>query len=97
MKEHTTFTAIPTHAIKAEALMSMSASFEQFGLAAGLEAFAGMMEGDAVEACGRRHERSRRRTAYRWGKAKGKIGFHGDKVEMKRLQLQRKRATEIYQ
>lgn len=87
MKEHTTFTAIPTHAIKAEALMSMTASFEQFCLAAGLEALAGMMEGDAVEACGGRHERSSRRTAHRWGKTKGKIGFHGGKVEIERPRL----------
>ena len=87
MKEHTTFTAIPTHAIKAEALMSMTASFEQFCLAAGLEALAGMMEGDALEACGGRHERSSRRTAHRWGKTKGKIGFHGGKVEIERPRL----------
>jgi transposase-like protein len=87
MKEHTTFTAIPTHAIKAEALMSMTASFEQFCLAAGLEALAGMMEGDAIEACGGRHERSSRRTAHRWGKTKGKIGFHGGKVEIERPRL----------
>lgn len=87
MKEHTTFTAIPTHAIKAEALMSMRASFEQFCLAAGLEALTEMMERDALEACGARHERSRRRTAHRWGKTKGKIGFHGGKVEIERPRL----------
>jgi hypothetical protein len=45
------------------------------------------MEGDAVEACGGRHERSRRRTAHRWGKTKGKIGFHGGKVEIEPPQL----------
>jgi hypothetical protein len=33
-----------------------------------------------VEACGRRHELSRRRTAYRWEKTKGKMGFHGGSV-----------------
>jgi hypothetical protein len=49
-------------------------------LATGLEALVGMMEGDAVEACGRRHELSRRRTAYRWEKTKGKMGFHGGSV-----------------
>jgi len=87
MTEHTTFTAIPTNAIKAEALTSMSASFERFFLAAGLEALAEMMEQDALAACGERHERGRRRKAHRWGKTKGKIGFHGGKVEMARPRL----------
>jgi putative transposase len=87
MTEHTTFTAIPTNAIKAEALTSMSASFERFCLAAGLEALAEMMEQDALAACGERHERGRRRKAHRWGKTKGKIGFHGGKVEMARPRL----------
>jgi putative transposase len=59
MQEHTTSTAIPTNAIKAEALA----------------------------ACGVRHERGRRRKAHRWGKTKGKIGFHGGKVEIARPRL----------
>jgi putative transposase len=87
MTEHTTFTAIPTNAIKTEALTSMSASFERFCLAAGVEALAEMMEQDALAACGERHERGRRRKAHRWGKTKGKIGFHGGKVEMARPRL----------
>ena len=52
MQEPSTSTAIPTNAIKAEALASMSASFERFCLAAGLEALAEMMEQDALAACG---------------------------------------------
>ena len=48
MQELNTSTAIPTNAIKAEALASMSASFERFCLAAGLEALAEMMEQDAL-------------------------------------------------
>lgn len=87
MQEFSTSTAIPTNAIKAEALASMSASFERFCLAAGLEALAEMMEQDALAACGERHERDRRRKAHRWGKTKGKIGFHGGKVEMARPRL----------
>jgi len=73
--------------MKSEALASMSASFERFCLAAGLEALAEMMEQDAVAACGERHERSGQRKAHRWGKTKGKIGFHGGKVEMVRPRL----------
>ncbi len=87
MQEYTTSTAIPTNAIKAEALASMSASFERFCLAAGLDALAEMMERDALAACGERHERGRQRMAHRWGKTKGKIGFHGGKVEMARPRL----------
>jgi len=87
VKEHSTSTAIPTNAMKTEALASMSASFERFCLAAGLEALAEMMEQDARAACGERHERGRRRRAHRWGKTKGKIGFHGGKVEMVRPRL----------
>ena len=53
MKEHRTSTAIPTNAMKTEALASMSASFERFCLAAGLEALAEMMEQDARGRPGR--------------------------------------------
>jgi len=65
MKKHTTSTAIPTYALKAEALASMSASFERFCLAAGLETLSEMLEQDATAACGERHERvsGARRTA----------------------------------
>jgi transposase-like protein len=84
MKEHTTSTAIPTHALKAEALASMSASFERFCLAAGVEALNEMMEQDAAAVCGKRHERGERRKAHRWGRTRGKIGFHGGKVEIER-------------
>ena len=84
MKKHTTSTAIPTYALKAEALASMSASFERFCLAAGLETLSEMLEQDATAACGERHERAERRQAHRWGRTKGKIGFHGGKVEIER-------------
>jgi putative transposase len=41
-----------------------------------------MMEVDARTASGPRHGRGKDRTAHRWGKTKGKIGFHGGKVEI---------------
>src|SRR5271166_5201097 len=66
MKKHTTSTAIPTYVLKAEALASMSASFERFCLAAGLETLSEMLEQDATAAC-ERHERGERRQAHRWG------------------------------
>ncbi len=62
----------------------MSASFERFCLAAGVEALNEMMEQDAAAVCGERHERGERRKAHRWGRTRGKIGFHGGKVEIER-------------
>ena len=60
MKEHNTSTAIPVHMLKTEALVGMSACFEQFCLVAGIEALGEMMEQDAAAACGKRHERGPR-------------------------------------
>jgi putative transposase len=65
MKRDTTSTAIPTHGLKAEALASMSASFERFCLAAGLETLSEMLEQDATAACGERHERGERKPTHR--------------------------------
>ena len=82
-----TSTAIPMRELKIEALASMSASFERFCLASGIEALAEMMEADARDACGPRHARGKGRQAHRWGKTKGKLGFHGGKVEIERPRL----------
>ena len=84
MKELITSASIPTRALKIEALTNISASFELFCLASGVEALAEMMDRDAQAACGPRHARGRDRRAHRWGKTKGKIGFHGGKVEIER-------------
>ena len=35
------------------------------------------MDEDAMQLCGRRYERSAGEAAHRWGKTRGKIGFHG--------------------
>src|ERR1019366_7559727 len=87
MKRPTTSTAIPTRALKLEALANISASFELFCLASGMEALADMMDDDAQAVCGPRHARGHDRRAHRWGKTKGKIGFHGGKVEIERPRL----------
>jgi hypothetical protein len=52
-------TAIPARAVKIEALANMTASFESFCLASGIEAFAEMRENDARTACGPRHARGK--------------------------------------
>ena len=43
-----------------------------------------MLEKDAEEVCGPRHARGEGRRGYRWGRTRGKIGFHGGKVEIER-------------
>ena len=87
MNRPTTSTAIPARALKLEALANISASFEVFCLASGMEALGEMMDHDAQAICGPRHARGHERQAHRWGKTKGKIGFHGGKVEIERPRL----------
>src|SRR6516162_683823 len=77
MNKITTSTAIPTRALKLEALSNIVASFESFCLASGLEALREMMDHDVQAICGPRHARGRERQAHRWGKTNGKIAFHG--------------------
>src|SRR5271163_3813506 len=62
----------------------VSASFDRFCLAAGVDALGAMMEKDAEEACGARHVRSEGRRGHRWGRTQGKIGFHAGKVTVER-------------
>ncbi len=87
MHRFTTSTAIPTRALKLEALSDISASFEWFCLASGMEALGEMMDHDAQAICGPRHARGHERQAHRWGTTRGKIGFHGGKVEIERPRL----------
>jgi putative transposase len=75
MNKITTSTAVPTRALKLEALSNIVASFESFCLASGLEALREMMDHDAQAICGPRHARGRERQAHRWGKTNGKIAF----------------------
>ena len=86
MNKLTTFTAIPTRALKLEALSNISASFELFCLASGVKALGEMMD-HAAQICGPRHARGRYRQGHRWGKTKANIGFHGGKVEIDRPRL----------
>jgi len=66
------------------AFAEVSASFERFCLAAGIEALGAMMEKDAQEACGPRHVRGEGRRGQRWGRTRGQIGFQGGKVAVER-------------
>src|SRR6202521_1566010 len=87
MNRSTTSTAIPTRALKFEALANISASFELFCLASGMEALGEMMDHDARAICGPRDARGHDRRAHRWGKTRVTIGFHGGKVEIERPRL----------
>ena len=86
----TTATALPPAVLEpvlgavGKAFEEVSASFDRFCLAAGVEALSKMMEKDAEEACGLRHSRGEARRAYRWGSTRGKIAFHAGKVEIER-------------
>ena len=62
----------------------VSASFDRFCLAAGIDALGAMMEKDAEEVCGVRHARGEGRRGHRWGRTQGKIGFHAGKVAVER-------------
>jgi hypothetical protein len=62
----------------------VSASFDRFCLAAGIDALGAMMEKDAEEACGARHARGEERRGHRWGRTQGKLGFHAGKVTVER-------------
>ncbi|MFK4535081.1 hypothetical protein ABIA00_003264 [Bradyrhizobium ottawaense] len=67
-----------------EAFAEVGASFDRFCLAAGIEALGTMMEADVTGACGPRHGRDAARRAHRWGRTRGRIGFHGGKIEVER-------------
>src|ERR1035438_4315700 len=82
----TTPTVLPSTNMGAvgKAWDEVSASFDRFCLAAGIDALGAMMEKDAEEACGARHARSEGRRGHRWGRTQGKLGFHAGKVTVER-------------
>ncbi len=83
---NTTATALPPSVLGPVGMAwdEVSASFDRLCLAAGIEALGAMMEKDAEEACGARHARGEGRRGHRWGRTRGKIGFHGGKVAVER-------------
>lgn len=93
----TTATALPPTTLGAvgKAWDEVSASFDRFCLAAGIEALGAMMEEDAEEVCGPRHWRGDGRRGHRWGRTQGKIGFHGGKVEIERPRVRELDGKEL--
>ncbi|SOE01874.1 Transposase (or an inactivated derivative) [Caenispirillum bisanense] len=95
MKKPTTPAAFVPAAIVEDALQDVRASFERFCLTAGIATLASMMEEDARGLCGPRYGREDGKSAYRWGKTKGKIGFHGGKVEVDRPRVRARDGQEL--
>ena len=62
----------------------MDSSFERFCLTAGIGAIEQMLCDDAQQLAGAPHNRGGGRIGHRWGRTKGKIGFHGRKVAVHR-------------
>ncbi len=94
MKRSSTSGAASAPGPVGKALEAMTASFERFCLAAGLETLGGLMEADATALCGPRHGRGAGRRAQRWGQTEGPIGFHGGKVAVGRPRV-RQRGQEV--
>jgi len=65
----------------------MESSFERFCLTAGIEALEQMLGEDVQRLAGPCHSRGPGRAGQRWGATRGKIGFHGGKVDVRRPRL----------
>jgi putative transposase len=66
------------------AWQDVDSSFERFCLTAGIGAIEQMLCEDAQLLAGAPHHRGGGRVGHRWGRTKGKIGFHGGKVAVHR-------------
>jgi hypothetical protein len=65
-------------------------SFEQFCLIAGVAALSEIMEDDVKGLAGEAHARNTDKPGYRWGRTRGRLGFHGGKVELDRPRVRSK-------
>jgi len=95
MKKATSPPSVNPSVFVEEAVDEVRASFERLCLTAGLATLSGMMEEDAARLCGPRHGRGGDRCGHRWGKTKGKIGFHGGKVEIERPRVRARGGDEL--
>jgi len=95
MKRAITDSAVVLHTPVGRAWDEVSASFDRFCLAAGIEALGTMMEKDAEAACGPRHGRGSGRRGHRWGRTQGKIGFHAGKVDVERPRVRDLEGKEV--
>src|ERR1700757_389455 len=66
------------------AWQDVDSSFERFCLTAGIGAIEQMLCEDVQQLAGAPHNRGGGHVGHRWGRTKGKIGFHGGKVAVHR-------------
>ena len=95
MKKITTSATGGPGAIVENAWQDVGASFERFCLTAGIATLSGMLEEDAVGLCGSRYGRAVDKEGHRWGKTRGKIGFHGGKIEIERPRVRARAGGEL--
>lgn len=95
MKTNSTGSAVNATALVTDAWEAVGASFERFCLTAGVATLTKMMEEDATALCGGRYRRSSDKSADRWGKTKGKIGFHGGRLEVERPRVRSRSGGEL--
>jgi transposase-like protein len=79
----------PTAAVD-QAWDAVGASFEQFCLVAGLASLTQMMDEEAKALAGDPHARDPGKPGHRWGRTRGRLGFHGGKVELERPRVRSK-------
>jgi hypothetical protein len=73
----------------------VDSSFERFCLTAGIGAIEQMLCEDAEQVAGEPHSRGGSRVGHRWGRTKGKIGFHGGKIAVDRPRVRSFAGHEI--
>lgn len=95
MKRTTTTPAAAATAMMQEAFQEVEESFERFCLRAGLATLTEMLEADASALCGPRHGRSPERAGHRWGRTRGKIEFHGGRVDVERPRVRSRGGVEV--
>jgi transposase-like protein len=78
-----------------EAWQEVDSSFERFCLTAGIATLTEMMKKDAAELCGPRYGREDGLEGHRWGKTKGRVGFHGGTVAVERPRVRVKGGAEL--
>jgi len=95
MTKNSTAPVAAPPAIVAEAWQQVGASFDRFCLASGVAALQTMMEQDATHLCGARYVHKDGCNGHRWGRAEGKIGFHGGKVSIDRPRVRARGGQEM--
>src|SRR4029453_16551624 len=77
------------------AWQDVDSSFERFCLTAGIGAIEQMLGEDARQLAGAPHSRGGGRVGHRWGRTKGKIGFHGGNVSVHRPRVRSSDGHEL--